>query len=77
MGKRLSGSLVIAIIDPGEAKANRVAVATTKRISSKPSKFQRKRTSRLAFRSVDKKIATKRAVTATVMSPHPPGTANA
>jgi hypothetical protein len=75
VGRRLSGSLVIALIDSGFDIANLAAVATTNIISMKPNKFQRRRIFQPTAPLTGEKIDTKRAVTATAMSPQPPGTA--
>jgi hypothetical protein len=68
---------VIALIDSGFDIANLAAVATTNRISMKPNKFQSRRTFQPTAPPIGEKIDSKRAVTATVMSPKPPGTAKA
>ena len=77
VGKRLRGGLVIAVIDSGFDIVNLAAVATTKRISMKPNKFQSRRTFQPTGPLTGEKIDTKSAVAATAMSPKPPGTAKA
>ncbi len=74
---RLSGNLVSALIDAGSAIHNLPAVATTKRISSNPKRFQMKK----AFKAIPPLSgeinSNNEATMAIAISPNPPGTAKA
>src|SRR5439155_24340946 len=75
VGKRLRGRRRSAFIESGSARASRDAVATTKRMSIKPSVFHRPTNQCLG--SSFPAASRPKARVATMMSPHPPGTANA